>query len=129
MAGIQALVNQKTGSRWGNPNPVYYALANSEYMPDGSGAAACNSNTVNKISNSCVFYDITQGDNVGVCKGTGAGGNTLRNCYRTAGNTYGILSTSNTALQPAYSTGTGWDFSSGIGSVNAYNLVMGWPAL
>jgi subtilase family serine protease len=127
MAGIQTLVNQKTGSRWGNPNTVYYAMANSEYHADGSGAAACNSNTVNKTSNSCVFYDITQGDNTGVCKGSGAGGNTLRNCYRTTGNTYGILSTSNSALQPAYVTGTGWDFSTGIGSVNAYNLVMGWP--
>ena len=29
MAAIQALINQKTGSRQGNPNPGYYALANS----------------------------------------------------------------------------------------------------
>jgi len=127
MAGIQALVNQKTGSRWGNPNTVYYAMANSEYAADGSGAAACNSNTVNKTSNTCVFYDITQGDNTGVCKGSGAGHNTLRNCYRTTGNTYGVLSTSNSASQPAYGTSIGWDFATGIGSVNAYNLVMGWP--
>jgi hypothetical protein len=35
-----------------------------------------------------------------------------------------VLSTSNSAYQPAYMTGTGWDFGSGIGSVNAYNLVM-----
>lgn len=127
MAAIQAIVNQKTGSRWGNPNTVYYAMANGEYLPDGSGAAACNSNTVNKTSNSCAFYDITQGDNVGVCKGSGVGSNTLRNCFRNAGQTYGILSTSNSVMQPAYTAGTGWDFSTGIGSVNAYNLVMAWP--
>ena len=121
MAGIQALVNQKTGSRWGNPNTTYYALANTEY--GASGSSTCNSATVNKTSNGCVFYDITQGDNDAVCKATGT---TLRNCYRPSG-TYGVLSTSNTVDQPAYTTTTGWDFSTGIGSVNAYNLVMNWP--
>lgn len=122
MAGIQALVNQKTGSRWGNPNPVYYALADAEY--GAAGNASCNSTTVNKTSNSCVFYDVTEGDNVGACKA--ASGGTLVNCYRPAG-TYGILSTSNSTDSPAYSATTGWDFSSGIGSVNAYNLLMSWP--
>jgi len=28
---------------------------------------------------------------------------------------------------PAYSATRGWDFATGIGSVNAYNLVMNWP--
>jgi subtilase family serine protease len=122
MAGIQALVNQKTGSRWGNPNTVYYSLANAEFGP--SGSAACNSNTVSKVGNSCVFYDITQGDNDAVCR---ARSGVLDNCYLPAGDTYGVLSTSNTADQPAYLTNVGWDFASGIGSVNAYNLVMNWP--
>jgi subtilase family serine protease len=121
MAGIQALVNQHTDGRWGNPNTVYYSLANTEY--GASGSATCNSNTVNKTSNSCIFYDITQGDNDGACK---AKSSVLTNCYRPSG-TYGVLSTSNSADQPAYSTGTGWDFPTGIGSVNAYNLVMNWP--
>jgi subtilase family serine protease len=127
MAGIQALVNQKTGSRWGNPNTTYYAMANAEYGAGGSGAAPCNSTSVNKTSNNCVFYDITEGDIVGACKGSGAGSSTLRNCYRPAGDTYGILSLSNTASQGAYYTTSGWDFPTGIGSVNAYNLVMNWP--
>jgi subtilase family serine protease len=122
MAGIQALVNQYTGGRWGNPNVEYYALANSEY--GASGSSACNSTTVNKTSNSCIFYDITQGDNDSICEANRNGN--LYNCY-TYGNTFGVLSTSNTADSPAYSTTAGWDFSSGIGSVNAYNLVMGWP--
>ena len=39
----------------------------------------------------------------------------------------GVISTSNTQLQPAYPTTVGWDFATGLGSVNAYNLVMGWP--
>jgi subtilase family serine protease len=121
MAGIQALVNQKTASRWGNPNTVYYSLANTEF--GASGSAACNSTTVNKTSNSCIFYDITQGDNDSACK---ARSGVYTNCYHGT-STNGILSTSNTTSQPAYLTNVGWDFPTGIGSVNAYNLVMGWP--
>jgi subtilase family serine protease len=123
MAAIQALVNQKTRSRWGNPNPTYYALANLEY-DFGFGAHSCNSNTVNKSSNGCIFYDITQGDNDVVCH---AKDKVLTNCYRPTGDKYGVLSTSNSSDSPAYGTNTGWDFSTGIGSVNAYNLVMDWP--
>jgi subtilase family serine protease len=126
MAAIQALVNQKTGSRWGNPNSTYYALANAEYGITGSGAATCNSNTVNKTSNSCIFYDITQGDNDVACRAARTGG-TYTNCYHGT-STYGVLSvTSNVSDTPAYGTNSGWDFATGIGSVNAYNLVMNWP--
>lgn len=123
MAGIQVLVNQHTNSRWGNPNVTYYSLANSEFGISGAGATACNSNTVNKTSNSCIFYDITQGDNDVVCK---ARSGVFNNCYRTT-TTFGVLSTSNSTDAPAYVTNKGWDFPSGIGSVNAYNLVMNWP--
>jgi subtilase family serine protease len=125
MAGIQALVNQHTASTWGNPNTVLYALANTEY--GSSGSAACNSTTVVKTGNSCIFYDVTQGDNAAACK---ARSGVLTNCYRpteTPAITYGILSTSNATDQAAFTTGVGWDFPSGIGSVNAYNLVMNWP--
>jgi hypothetical protein len=34
-----------------------------------------------------------------------------------------VLSTSNKSYKPAYTSGTGWDFATGIGTVNAYNLV------
>jgi subtilase family serine protease len=123
MAAIQSLVNQKTGSRWGNPNPIYYSLANAEYGNNDKAAAGCNSNTVNKFFNFCIFYDVTQGDNDGACEA----GSVLINCYRPSSDTYGVLSTSNHADKPAYTTGSGWDFPSGIGSVNAFNLVMSWP--
>jgi subtilase family serine protease len=127
MAAIQALVNQKTGSRWGNPNTVYYAMANAEY--GATGSAACNSSTVNKSGpNGCVFYDITQGDIEGVCKSTTSKGvTTQRNCYIASG-TIGVSSTVNTPFTSAYSTNVGWDMATGIGSVNGYNLVMNWAA-
>jgi subtilase family serine protease len=122
MAAIQALVNQKTKSRWGNPNTVYYALAKSEYGRKGS--AACNSTTVAKTGNNCIFYDVTQGDIVGACKKFQG---TAYDCFLKKGDKYGISSTSDSKSDPAYITNVGWDFPSGIGSVNAYNLVMEWP--
>ncbi len=129
MASIQALVVQHKGSRQGNPNTRYYALAATEYGP--SGSASCDSTLGNGVGSACVFYDVTLGDIDTDC--TALSG-TLHNCYKPSG-TYGVLSTNNSAYDPAYPTGPdapfgsyprGWDFSSGIGSVNAYNLVMAY---
>ena len=114
MAGIQSLINQRTGSRQGNPNPSYYSLAHSEYGTTGS--ASCNSMLGNGVASSCIYYDVTQGDMDVNCT---LGSN---NCYTPSGTYYGVLSTSNSAYQPAYRTQTGWDFATGIGTVNAYNL-------
>jgi subtilase family serine protease len=114
MAGIQALVNQKTGKRWGNPNPIYYKIAQAEYGTKGS--SVCKSSLGNKVASSCVFYDITLGDIDVNCTGT-------HNCYLDGGKN-GVLSTSNTKYAPAYKTATGWDFATGIGTVNVYNLIM-----
>jgi len=120
MAAIQALVVQRKGSPQGNPNPRYYALAASEYGP--SGNPSCNSSLGNGVGHSCVFYDVTLGDIDANCQAhSGMTGKV--NCYLPSG-LVGVLSTSNNAYQPAYPTTTGWDFATGIGSVNAYNLVM-----
>jgi hypothetical protein len=119
-------VNQKTRQQWGNPNPVYYALADVEY--DLGGASLCNSNAVNKDSNPFVLYDVTQGDNDVVCQAlTKKKSSTLNNCYLPSTDTCGVLSTSNLSDQPAYSTHAGWDFATSIGTVNAFNLVRFWP--
>jgi uncharacterized membrane protein len=40
----------------------------------------------------------------------------------------GVLSTSNTSFALAYGTTIGWDFATGIGTVNATNLVNNWPS-
>jgi subtilase family serine protease len=117
LAGIQALVNQKQGARQGNPNPVYYQLAAAEYGAGGS--ASCNSTNGNTVGSTCTFYDVTQGDMDVNCTGT-------HNCYRPSG-TNGVLSTSDTSYLKAYGTTTGWDFATGIGTVNATNLVNNWP--
>ncbi len=43
-------------------------------------------------------------------------------CYLD-GEALGVLSTSNTSYAPAYAATSGWDFATGIGSVNAFNLL------
>jgi subtilase family serine protease len=113
LAGIQALVNEKTAKRWGNPNPVYYKIARTEYGTKGS--TTCNSSKGKLVASTCVFYDVTLGDMDMNCTGK-------YNCYLDGGKN-GVLSTSNTAYKPAYKTTTGWDFATGIGTINAYNLV------
>jgi hypothetical protein len=116
-AGIQALVNQNAGARQGNPNPVLYKVAASEY--GASGSSNCNASNGNTIGSSCIFYDVTLGDNIVPCtSGT-------PNCYAPGG-TYGVLSTSTSSYAPAFKTNTGWDFATGLGTVNVYNLVMNW---
>jgi Pro-kumamolisin, activation domain/FG-GAP-like repeat len=112
MAGIQSLINQATGQRWGNPNPTYYSLAAAEYGK--SGDSSCNSTLGNAVASTCIFYDVTEGDMDVPCQGK-------VNCYLPSG-TYGVLSTSNLVYAPAYGTRVGWDFATGIGTINAYNL-------
>ncbi len=117
LAGIQALVDQKKAAREGNPNPVYYALAATEYGAKGN--ANCNSTLGVKVKATCVFYDITLGDMDVNCVGP-------FDCYLPSAHE-GVLSTSSKAYKPAFTTGTGWDFATGIGSLNANNLVNAWP--
>jgi subtilase family serine protease len=128
-AGIQALVNQKTGQRWGNSNTVLYSLAAGEYGE--SGNSSCNSSLGIAIGANCLFNDVTQGDNVGACQATVFGAkhpvSIPIDCYIDGG-TYGILSTSRRSPRPAYNAGVGWDFTSGIGTANAANIVNAdWP--
>jgi hypothetical protein len=123
-AGIQALINQYTGSLQGNPNPVLYTLATAEY--GASGNSACNSSNGNTVAGSCIFYDVTAGDMVAPCT-TNPNTSNLYSCYLPSG-TYGVMSTNNNAYAPAFATGTGWDFATGIGTVNVYNLITNWAA-
>jgi sugar lactone lactonase YvrE len=113
MAGIQALINQALGStNVGNPNPIYYQIGQDEYSTL-AGRTACNSTT--GPASTCSFNDITQGDIVVPCTGS-------FNCY-VDGEVLGVLSTSTKAYEPAYAAASGWDFTTGIGSVNAFNLL------
>ena len=116
MASIQALVNQKQGAKQGNPNPTLYALAKSEYGT--AGTTTCLSIRGKATAASCIFYDVNQGDMDVNCTGT-------HNCYLPSG-TNGVLSVVSTRYAKAYGAHKGWDFATGIGTVNAANLVNNW---
>ncbi|HEX4298314.1 MAG TPA: hypothetical protein VHZ56_09840, partial [Devosia sp.] len=117
MAAIQALVDQYVGDRQGNPLATYYALAKAEYGTKGN--ANCSADKGNAIGAGCIFHDIVSGDMAQDCKGN-------VDCYRPSG-TYGVLSSSNTVYKPAYKATVGYDFATGLGSVNGYNLARNWP--
>ena len=123
-AGIQALVNQKTASRQGNPNYILYQLAAAEYgspsSPNHDNLTHCNATNGNAVGTECTFYDVTRGDIDVPCKGA-------QNCYLGPGDLYGVLSKSSQFLKAAYSATNGWDFASGLGTVNVFNLVNAWP--
>jgi subtilase family serine protease len=108
MAGMMALVVQKMGGAQGLANPAFYALAAKENL------TTCNSNTV-KNGSTCVFYDTTSGNNSQVCV-TGS-----TNCKTsTSGDELGVLT--------GYTTTKGYDLATGLGSINATNLVNGWSS-
>ncbi|MGA7930393.1 MAG: peptidase S53 propeptide, partial [Candidatus Sulfotelmatobacter sp.] len=123
-ASIQALINQKAGGPQGNPAPIYYDLAASEYgsptHPHPVDLSACNSNDGNTVGSSCIFHDVTRGTTDVPCYGT-------NNCFEPNPAEYGVLSVSDTSLQIAYPTTKGWDFATGLGSPNVMNLVNRWP--
>jgi subtilase family serine protease len=134
MAGIQALVNQQAGGPQGNPNYRYYQLAAQQY--GATGSSACDSNKGNAVGASCIFYDITTGDNAVPCSyyppsSPPNASSVLYNCYGpplppSGTNANGVFSISNSSYMPAFPATTGWDFTTGIGSVNVYNLVTNW---
>jgi subtilase family serine protease len=118
LAGIQALVNQKMGARQGNPNIVYYTLAAREYGTAGN--AGCNANLGTSVAGSCVFNDVTLNQNAQPCMPP-------FDCFDPSGS-LGVLSVSRNADATAYAAHSGWDFTTGIGTVNAENLVANWAS-
>lgn len=104
-AGIMALVNQANGGRQGNANFSLYRLA-------AQNATSCNSSS--GPDSSCTFYDVTKGNiSVGCNPGT-------PNC-----GSLGLVSPSDPSVL-AWAAGAGYDLATGLGSVNAQNLVNNW---
>ncbi len=120
-AGIMALVNQKMvaqglSPRQGNANYVLYKLA-------AQNGASCNSSTATLSGNSCIFYDIAKGNNSVPCDPSSP------NCGPPpAAAGYGVLVDPNNSANPAWLTTTGYDMATGLGSVNAKNLVNQWSS-
>jgi MYXO-CTERM domain-containing protein len=99
-AGVVAILNQATGERLGNINPMLYELAAS---PASSSA----------------FHDIVSGNNEIVCgPGASDAGDPPDAEWPDAGCSPDGLN--------GYVAVPGYDCASGIGSVDAYNLVSAW---
>jgi Pro-kumamolisin, activation domain/Bacterial Ig-like domain (group 3) len=109
-AGIVSLINQKTGSRVGNANYALYNLANRQ----STAGMACNAAT-GAPATGCIFNDITTSTISQPClKGT-------PNCAVTnSADRYGVLT--------GWASTTGYDLATGLGSVNAANLVNNWAS-
>jgi subtilase family serine protease len=119
MAGIQALIDQKMGERQGNPNPAYYALAAQQYGTTGS--PACDASLGAAIGSACVFHDVTFGGTALPCQPP-------LDCFRPSG-AVGVMSLSEFVDAEAYPAHPGWDFATGLGSVNAANLAANWASV
>jgi hypothetical protein len=123
-AGIIAMVNQKTGQSQGNANYVLYPLA-------AKSGNSCASNASAVSSANCIFYDIQLGDNSVACVAGSP------NCSNTGTSGYGILEVDglsatyppDTATTPAWPTSVGYDLATGLGTVNAANLVNKWTSV
>jgi hypothetical protein len=112
-AGIMALVEEKAGSRQGNANYVLYNLA-------AQPGASCDSSTAPASGGVCVFYDVTKGNDAVPCEGT------LDCGFAPSSNGYGIMMDPNNPLVPAFTASAGFDLATGLGTVNAANLVTAW---
>ena len=108
-AGIMALVNQKTASRQGNANYILYQLA-------AQSGASCTSS--GSPASTCIFYDINTGTNAMPCDDTVA---SPVNCGSAGPLGVGILT--------GYNATAGYDLATGLGSVNAANLVNKWSTV
>jgi len=135
-AAIMALLDQtqissnNVDGRQGLINPQLYQLAASEFgsntRPNNANLTACNSAMGASIGSNCVFYDITAGNIAVPCNakkyvGEPAGTTPRATCATAnAANLYGVLEFNSTF---AYASGAGYDLATGLGSVNAANLV------
>ena len=117
--GIMALVNQKTGQRQGNANYVLYPLA-------AKSGASCAATTSAVNNTSCIFYDVQSINNSVACVAGSP------NCGNQSASGYGIMVyTSGTPLVsvPAWVNSQGYDLATGLGTVNAANLVNNWTSV
>ncbi|HVH70153.1 MAG TPA: Ig-like domain repeat protein, partial [Candidatus Dormibacteraeota bacterium] len=118
-AGIVALINQQQGSRQGNANPLLYKIA-------AMAGQSCNSSTAPLTGSTCSFYDVTNAttksntNNSVPCTGGSP------NCSSPTAGTNGVLVSPSSTTTPAWTTGTGYDLATGLGSVNVTNLLAAW---
>src|SRR5229473_2700115 len=131
-AGIMALVNQNESSsanlapRQGNANYVLYALAK-------KAGASCTSSGAE--ASTCIFNDITKGNSDLPTRLPGVGTNSVPctggtpNCNASTSTSNGVLVAPSSSTTEAWTVAAGYDMATGLGSVNAQNLVNNWSSV
>ncbi len=142
MAGMVALIVQKTGARQGVANYTLYNLGTLEYgtatTPNPSNLASCSGSgqAGTAVGANCIFRDIA-GDTPNPRQGGPLTSSNIQpcvwssvtNCYRSSStDTYGLTSLGDhpATNSPAYPVSQGYDAATGLGSPNIANLVNNW---
>jgi hypothetical protein len=141
IAAIIALVDQSQqrpgtaypDGRQGLINPLLYQFAATEYA-SAANLAACNASQGAITSKACVFYDITVGSNAQPCAvasfaDTGSAPSSVCDNAGNAGYTTGLMTASSANSPGSYAAGQGYDLASGLGTIDAANLVTAMSAL
>ncbi len=113
MAGIVALINQKTGAAQGSPNAGLYALAARQTY------SSCSAESVSASSTTCYFNDIDQDTDAQPCDAV----DHTPNCTATQST---IGNSDLIGILPGYTATTGFDLATGLGSMNIANVVDAW---
>lgn len=120
MAGIMALIEQKHGQFQGVANYQLYQLANAQ-------GGSCNSSSLTNPgqASGCVFHDITLGSNAVPCFKGG------QDCQGTdqpvlVGQSLPAAIFSPNSFMDGHAATAGYDLGSGLGSVDAANLINAW---
>ncbi len=108
MAGVMALINQKTGNAQGSPNAELYALAAKQTY------ANCKAET-GSTSNGCYFNDIDTGT-------------IAMPCALNSPNCTVLYSGDSTGVLSGYGATTGFEPANGLGSLNVANVVNAWTS-
>jgi subtilase family serine protease len=151
----QGLTKNGLSADQGNAAPTLYALAAAEYggpsAPNSASLATCNANNGATGTGGCVFHNVTSGSiSTGCYSMTGTGNYaqftiTTPNCFYygdtyyeadaddTLTESFGLTTsdatpTSYSPSNKAYGAQPGWSFATGLGSVNATNLLIAWRA-
>jgi len=141
IAAIVALVDQsqqKAGGtyadgRQGLINPLLYQFAAAEYS-SAANLAACNASQGAITNKACVFYDVTLGSNAEPCPvasftDTGSAPASVCSNGGNAAFTTGLMTASSAGSPGSYPAGQGFDLASGLGSIDAANLVAAMSAV
>jgi subtilase family serine protease len=133
VAAIIAILDQGMSTpaspdgRQGLINPQLYSLAAAEYgspQSPNNTASACSATLGSGIGAGCVFYNVTAGSNAMPCQVSAynaAGSLPASTCMSPSGQANGIMQINSTPDYPAVS---GFNLATGLGSINAGNLVL-----